>query len=68
MVIVARRDHGGRSLPKYRDEVDANGRPAVLKLGYPDEDQAREAWLLASRVLKPFTSCEQQTPQCCSSG
>lgn len=28
--------------------VDANGRPAVLKLGYPDEDQSREqAWLLA---------------------
>ena len=30
-------------------QVDANGRPAVLKLGYPDEDQSREqAWLLAS--------------------
>ena len=29
-------------------KVDVKGRPAVLKLGYPDEDQSREqAWLLA---------------------
>jgi len=30
-------------------KVDVRGRPAVVKLGYPDEDQLREqAWLLAS--------------------
>ena len=45
-------------------QVDANGRPAVLKLGYPDEDQSREhAWLLASesdQVVHLYAS--SQTP------
>ena len=49
-------------------EVDVKGRPAVLKLGYPGEDQLREqAWLLASEsdrivgervdTLSLFRSC-----------
>ena len=45
-------------------QVDANGRPAVLKLGYPDEDQSREhAWLLASesdQIVHLYAS--SQTP------
>ena len=45
-------------------QVDANGRPAVLKLGYPDEDQSREhAWLLASERIKSFIFMpSSQTP------
>ena len=45
-------------------EVDVKGRPAVLKLGYPDEDQLREqAWLLASesdQIVHLYAS--SQTP------
>ena len=45
-------------------EVDVKGRPAVPKLGYPDEDQLREqAWLLASesdQIVHLYAS--SQTP------
>ena len=45
-------------------EVDVKGRPAVLKLGYPGEDQLREqAWLLASesdQIVHLYVS--SQTP------